>query len=290
MAFEVWFPNLGIKIEKLSRQALSVFGFEIYWYGVIIGMSILLAWLLVLHEAKRTNQSPEEYMDFGIVAIILSIIGARLYYVIFSWSDYQYNLIKIFATREGGLAIYGAVLAGILSGIVYARIKKKDIWLMADTVLPSLLLGQALGRWGNFFNREAFGGHTEGLFAMRYIKDQVHGVAASVLENTVLVEGIEYIQVHPTFLYESLWSIGLLIILLVIRRKYKKFDGQVGILYAIGYGLGRLWIEELRTDQLLIGSTNIAVSQVVSVLMIAVGLALYLWRQKLALESKKIAG
>jgi len=290
MAFEVWFPNLGIKIETLSKQALSIFGFEIYWYGVIIGTSILLAWLLVLHEAKCTNQNPEEYMDFGIVAIILSILGARLYYVIFSWSDYQYNLIKIFAFREGGLAIYGAVLAGILSGIVYARIKKKDIWLMADTVLPSLLLGQALGRWGNFFNREAFGGYTEGFFAMRYIKDQVHGVAASVLENTVFVEGIEYIQVHPTFLYESLWSIGLLIILLVIRGKYKKFDGQVGILYAIGYGVGRLWIEDLRTDQLLIGSTNIAVSQVVSVLMIAVGLALYLWRRKLSLESKKIAG
>ena len=288
MAFEVWFPNLGIKIENLSRQALSVFGFEIYWYGVIIGTAILLAWLLALYEAKRTNQNPEEYMDFGIAAIILSIIGARVYYVIFSWSDYKDNLIKIFAFREGGLAIYGAVLAGILSGIVYAKMKKKNVWLMADTVLPSLLLGQALGRWGNFFNREAFGGYTDGLFAMRYIKDQVHGVAASVLENTVIVEGIEYIQVHPTFLYESLWSIGLLIILIVIRVKYKKFDGQVGTLYAIGYGMGRLWIEGLRTDQLLIGSTNIAISQVVSVLMIIVGITLYLWRQKLAVASKKI--
>ncbi|MDD3570382.1 MAG: prolipoprotein diacylglyceryl transferase [Lachnospiraceae bacterium] len=282
MTPEVWFPNLGIKIGHLSRVALSIFGFDVYWYGVIIGSGIMLAVLLIMHEAKRTGQNPDEYLDFEIYTIIISIIGARLYYVIFTWDDYKNNLIKIFALREGGLAIYGAVLTGIVCGIVYSRKKKKDFWLMADTILPSVLLGQLLGRWGNFFNREAFGGYTDGLFAMRYLKEQVaeSNISADIMRNVINVNGMEYIQVHPTFLYESLWNLALLIILILLRKYKKSFNGQIGALYVIGYGIGRFWIEGLRTDQLVVGSTGIAASQLVSVMLVITGIAIYFFKMK----------
>jgi len=283
---EIWFPNLGICIDKLNRTAVSIGGFNLYWYGIFIGIAIVCAVLLVMWEAKRTGQSIDEYLDFGTWAIILSIIGARAYYVIFSWDYYKTDLMKIFAFREGGLAIYGAVITGILCGAVYCFIlKKKDFWLMADTVLPSLLLGQAIGRWGNFFNREAFGGYTDGLFAMRYVLEQVGEVPQSVLDKMMTIGGVNYIQVHPTFLYESMWNFAVLIILLVLR-KHKQFDGQIGALYLVGYGLGRVWIESLRTDQLLLWNTNIAVSQLLSVVLIAVGLILYIYRRN---ASKKCA-
>ncbi|MGE4215179.1 MAG: prolipoprotein diacylglyceryl transferase [Anaerotignaceae bacterium] len=282
MTPEVWFPNIGIKIEHLSRVALSLFGFDVYWYGIIIGSAIMLAVLLIMHEAKRTGQNPDEYLDFGIYTIIISIIGARLYYVIFTWDDYKNNLIKIFALREGGLAIYGAVLTGIVCGIIYSRKKKKDFWLMADTILPSVLLGQLMGRWGNFFNREAFGGYTDGLFAMRYLKEQVvdSNITADIISKIINVNGAEYIQVHPTFLYESLWNLALFIGLILLRKYGKKFNGQIGALYIIGYGIGRFWIEGLRTDQLIVGSTGIAVSQLVSVVLIIAGIAIYIFRIK----------
>lgn len=282
MTPEVWFPNLGIKIEHLSRVALSIFGFDVYWYGVIIGSGIMLAVLLIMHEAKRTGQNPDEYLDFGIYTIIISIIGARLYYVIFMWDDYKNNLIKIFALREGGLAIYGAVLTGIVCGIVYSQKKKKDFWLLADTILPSVLLGQLLGRWGNFFNREAFGGYTDGLFAMRYLKEQVvdSNISADIMRNIVNVNGTEYIQVHPTFLYESLWNLALFIVLILLRKYKKEFHGQIGAIYIIGYGIGRFWIEGLRTDQLVIGGTGIAASQLVSVMLVITGIAIYFLKMR----------
>jgi prolipoprotein diacylglyceryl transferase len=213
MTPEVWFPNLGIKITHISRVAFSLFGFDVYWYGVIIGSAIMLGVLLMINEAKRTGQNPDEYLDFGIYVIILSIIGARLYYVIFLWEDYSDNLIKIFAIREGGLAIYGAVLTGIIFSAIYARKKKKDFWLIADTVLPSVLLGQICGRWGNFFNREAFGGYTDGLFAMRYLKEQVmeSNISADIMSHIINVNGAEYIQVHPTFYMKAygIWFYSL---------------------------------------------------------------------------------
>lgn len=278
---EIWFPNLGIEIDHLSRTAFTVFGQDIYWYGIFIGLGVILGVLLALHEAKRTGQNPDTYLDFIIYAMIIAIIGARLYYVIFSWDFYSQHPEKIFAIREGGLAIYGGIIGGVLTAIVYSHLKKKSFWVMADTMAPSLILGQMLGRWGNFFNKEAFGGFTDNLFAMRYQLSQVRAsdVTTDILQNLVTVNGVDYIQVHPTFLYESMWSLCVFIILLILQRK-KKFDGQVCATYFFGYALGRVWIEGLRTDQLCIG--NVPVSQTLSAVLIIASVVLYFYCKKKA--------
>lgn len=278
---EIWFPNLGIEIDHLSRTAFTVFGQDIYWYGIFIGLGVILGVLLALHEAKRTGQNPDTYLDFIIYAMIIAIIGARLYYVIFSWDFYSQHPEKIFAIREGGLAIYGGIIGGVLTAIVYSHLKKKSFWVMADTMAPSLILGQMLGRWGNFFNKEAFGGFTGNLFAMRYQLSQVRAsdVTPDILQNLVTVNGVDYIQVHPTFLYESMWSLCVFIILLILQRK-KKFDGQVCATYFFGYALGRVWIEGLRTDQLCIG--NVPVSQALSAVLIIASVVLYVYCKKKA--------
>ena len=278
---EIWFPNLGIEIDHLSRTAFTVFGQDLYWYGIFIGLGVILGVLLALHEAKRTGQNPDTYLDFIIYAMIIAIIGARLYYVIFSWDFYSQHPEKIFAIREGGLAIYGGIIGGVLTAIVYSRVKKKNFWVMADTMAPSLILGQMLGRWGNFFNKEAFGGFTDNLFAMRYQLSQVRAsdVTPDILQNLVTVNGVDYIQVHPTFLYESMWSLCVFIILLILQRK-KKFNGQVCATYFFGYALGRVWIEGLRTDQLCIG--NVPVSQALSAVLIIASVVLYVYCKKKA--------
>lgn len=278
---EIWFPHMGIEIEHLSRTAFTIFGREVYWYGIFIGLGVILGVLLVLHEAKRTGQNPDTYLDFVIYAVIFAVIGARLYYVLFSWDFYSQNPEKIFALREGGLAIYGGVIGGVLTAIVYAKCKKLNFWLLADTTAPSLILGQVLGRWGNFFNREAFGGYTDNFFAMRYPWTDVRAsdVTPDILEHLVHVNGVDYIQVHPTFLYESVWNFGVFLLLLWMQR-HKKFDGQVTALYFFGYALGRVWIEGLRTDQLMLGS--FAVSQVLSAVLIVAAIGLYVYRKKKA--------
>lgn len=278
---EIWFPNLGIEIDHLSRTAFTIAGRDIYWYGIFIGAGVILGVLLAMYEAKRTGQNPDTYVDFVLYALIISVIGARLYYVIFSWDFYSQHPEKIFAIREGGLAIYGGIIGGVLTGIVYCKWKKQKFWLMADTAAPSLLVGQILGRWGNFFNREAFGGYTDSLFAMRYQLSQVRSsdLTPDILSHLVTVDGMEYIQVHPTFLYESLWNVGVFIILMICIRR-KKFDGQIFALYLFGYGLGRVWIEGLRTDQLLIGS--VAVSQALSAVLIVFSVGLFFYLRKRA--------
>lgn len=273
---EIWFPHLGIQIEHLSRVIFQIFGYDVYWYGVIIASGVLIALAFAVREAKRTAQNPENYVDIALFGVIFSVIGARLYYVLFSWEIYAKEPLKIFALREGGLAIYGGIIAGIITVIVYTKIKKLNFWLVTDTAAPSLILGQIIGRWGNFFNREAFGGYTDNIFAMRYLKQQVSNIAPSVLQNTITVNGTEYIQVHPTFLYEFIWNIGVLIILLIMRKN-KKFDGQIFGFYLLGYACGRVWIEGLRTDQLKIG--NFAVSQILSVVLIVTSVIL-LWYRK----------
>lgn len=277
-AASIRFVNLGFEIKHLGKS-IDIFGLEVAYYGIIIAVGMLLAMMLIFREVKRTGQLLDNYYDLAIFSIIFGVIGARLYYVIFEWDNYKDNLKSIFNTRNGGLAIYGAILAGIATVFVYSRIKKLSFPQILDTISMGLLVGQIMGRWGNFFNREAFGGYTDNLFAMQIKLDEVGGVISdSVAKHIKVVDGIEYIQVHPTFLYESLWNL-ILLILILIYRKYKKFNGEIASIYMIGYGLGRFFIEGLRTDQLVIQGIGVAASQVVSILMVILGIGIIIYKR-----------
>ena len=267
---DIRFVHLGVSIEHL-RKSISVFGFSIAFYGVIIGVGMMAGLLIAQSDAKRRGQDPEIYLDFALIAIICSIIGARIYYVIFNWKLYKDNIIQIFNLRAGGLAIYGGVIAGILTLIVFTRVKKLSFFSMADSACLGLVTGQIIGRWGNFFNCEAFGGYTDSFFAMRIKRSLVDEsmISQELLERLVVESGVEYIQVHPTFLYESMWNLALLLFMLWYRR-YKKFDGEMLLIYLLGYGLGSSWIEGLRTDQLILFGTGIPVSQALSIVLVIV--------------------
>jgi phosphatidylglycerol---prolipoprotein diacylglyceryl transferase len=275
---DIRFVHLGITINHL-KSSISVFGFRIAFYGIIIGIGMLAGLWIAQSDAKRRRQDPELYLDFALYAIICSIIGARLYYVIFEWDYYKNNLLQIFNLRAGGLAIYGGVIAGTITMIVYTRMKKVSFFSMADTGVLGLVTGQIIGRWGNFFNCEAFGGYTDSLLAMRIRRALVNDnmLNADVLNHRIVENGVEYIQVHPTFFYESCWNLCLLLFMLWFRR-YKKYDGQMLWIYLFGYGIGRFWIESLRTDQLILFGTGLPVSQALSLVLILVAAGNLIWR------------
>ncbi|MBQ1801500.1 MAG: prolipoprotein diacylglyceryl transferase [Lachnobacterium sp.] len=268
------FPHLHIWLHGVGKM-IDIKGFTIAYYGIVIVIGMLAGIVLASYIAKKTGQNPDDYYDLAIYAIICSIIGARLYYVVFRWDIYKDDLLSIFNIRNGGLAIYGGVIAAIITTYVFAHVKKLSFPLMCDTACFGLILGQVIGRWGNFFNREAFGDYTNGLFAMQLPLDAVRSsdVTKQMLNHTITKEGIVYIQVHPTFLYESLWNLCLLVALLLFL-KHKKFEGQIFLLYLLGYGVGRFWIESLRTDQLLIPYIKYPVSMLVAVLLAVVSIVL----------------
>ena len=274
------FVNLGITIEHL-RSSISIFGFRIAFYGIIIGIGILAGICVAQADAKRRGQDPEIYLDFALYAIVCSIIGARIYYVVFEWDMYKDNLLQVFNLRGGGLAIYGGVIGAVLTLLVYTRVKKISFFSMADTGCLGLITGQIIGRWGIFFNCEAFGGYTENLFAMRIRRSLVNEnmISQDLLNHLIVENGVEYIQVHPTFLYESLWNLGLLLFMLWYRKR-KKFDGEMLWIYLLGYGLGRAWIEGLRTDQLLIPGTGMAVSQILSLVLVTAAACAIIWNRR----------
>lgn len=276
------FPHLGIYLENVGKN-ISIFGFEIAFYGITIALAMLAGLWLAMHTAKKTGQDPDDYFNLGMIAIICALIGARVYYVIFDWENYRNNLLEILNLRNGGLAIYGGVIGGVLATLGYARVKKLKFWQLADTACVGLVLGQMIGRWGNFFNREAFGGYTDKLFAMQLPLNAVYSwdVTPEMLEHLQTIDGIQYIQVHPTFLYESLWNL-MVLILLLLYRKHKKFHGEVFLLYLLGYGLGRAWIEGMRTDQLWIPGTEIPVSQVLAVVLVIFSLVMIVVKRKRA--------
>lgn len=296
------FPNLGIEMKNVPT-GFDVFGYHIAFYGIVIGLGMLFGWLIAEWMAKRTGQSTELYLDFALIAIIVSVIFTRLSYVLFSLDEFIDNPLEIFNLRSGGLMIYGGIIGAILTAIVFTRVKKYSFWLLADTGCIGLITGQMIGRWGNFFNREAFGKFTNGLFAMQLnIRDVPYDFSMSMVSlqekyagkqaaldrimeirnNITLVDGIQYVQVHPTFLYESLWNLCLLVFL-ILYTKHKKFDGEIILLYMAGYGLGRLWIEGLRTDQLFLWGTSIPISQLISVLMILISITfIFIKKRKLA--------
>lgn len=270
-AGDIAFPNLGIYLKDVPRS-FSIFGIECAFYGLIIGIGILAGILMAAHVAKKSGQDPDTYWDFAIYAVIFSIIGARIYYVVFAWDYYKGNLLSIFNIRQGGMAIYGAVIGAFLTLFVYCKIKKQNALLIGDTAIAGLILGQAIGRWGNFMNREVFGEFYDGLLSMQLPVAAVR--ARDISENIAahIPSGANYINVHPTFLYESLWNL-LVMTLILLWRKRKKFDGELCLLYFGGYGLGRFIIEGIRTDTLFIPGTTVPVSQVLSLVMVVFAIA-----------------
>lgn len=255
----------------MDRVFLKLGPITIYWYAVLIVVSILIGVYFSTREAQKNGLSKDFITDLIFYVIPISILGARLYYAVFNFSIFKDNLLDIFKVWEGGLAIYGAVISGIIFIIYYCKKKNKNILLTIDTVVPYLILGQAIGRWGNFINKEAHGAittlsHLQDLHLPTFIIEGMH------------INGHYYI---PTFLYESLWCILGFIILLIIRKKDKyKHKGILVSSYFIWYGIGRFFIEGLRTDSLYIGTFRI--SQIVSIILILIGLVgiIIIWRKK----------
>ena len=277
------FPALNLTLDPPA--SFTVFGFRIYFYGVLIAIGFLLAILYCARRAPTFGLKGDDFYDLLLWLIPLSVLGARLYYVLFRLDYYLANPGEIFALRDGGLAIYGGVIAGVLTVWLLCRHKKIPMAAMLDLAVLGLLIGQILGRWGNFMNREAFGAETE-IFCRMGLTDTAG--------NTIYV--------HPTFLYESLWNlIGFVFLHVWTKKGGRKYDGQCALLYFFWYGLGRAWIEGLRTDSLYIGSTGIRVSQALSLALVLVtgcilivqsrrahpSEALYVNRAKAAQENKE---
>ena len=260
---DIAFPNIGVYLENVPKN-FSVFGFSIAMYGVIIGLGFLVALIIISRIAKWTDQNPDDYWDIAIYIIIFSIIGARAYYVFFAWDLYKDDPISVFNIRNGGLAIYGGVIAGFITIFIYTRLKKKSFLLFGDTIMYGLVFGQTMGRWGNFTNREAFGEYTDGLLAMRIPTEMVRSGEITELMRAHMSDATNFVQVSPTFLYESL----CLFIIMLIYCKKKKFNGEIILLYLGGYGLGRSWIEGLRTDQLIMHTTGLPVSQMLAICLV----------------------
>ena len=251
------FPMLG-DFSFDPPSCFSLFGLNIYYYGVIIALGFILAMVYCSRNSRDFGIRSDDFFDLMLWIIPCCIIGARLYYVLFNLEHYLADPGEIFAIRDGGLAIYGGIIVGVIVIIGVSRHKKIPIPAMLDLAVFGLLIGQILGRWGNFMNREAFGAETEIFCRM--------GLTAP--------DG-STIYVHPTFLYESLWNLAGLIFLIVWTKKgHRKYDGQCTLIYFFWYGLGRAWIEGLRTDSLYIGSTNIRVSQALSIVLVLISLIL----------------
>ena len=272
MDMQIYFPHLGIFLEHVGKS-FSVFGFEIAYYGCTMALGILVGYLLAAREAKRTGQNPEDYLDMLLYAVIFSLIGARLYYVVFSWENYKNDLLSIFNLRQGGLAIYGGIIGAFLTVYIFTKKRKLSYTKMLDTACVGLVAGQIIGRWGNFFNREAFGDYCDGLFAMQLPVSAVRKgeITQKMWDNLQTIHGIDFIQVHPTFLYEGLWNLGVILFLYWYRDR-KKFQGELVLWYLTLYGAGRFWIEALRTDQLLIPRIGFPVSQLLGAVIAVVGL------------------
>jgi len=245
----VAFPELGLNFNINSSINMGIL--EIRWYALFIVTGMILAVLFSIWEGKRIGVSSDTVLDVALISIPSAIVGARLYYVIFSLDSYD-SFWDIFKIWEGGLAIYGGVIAGVAAGVLYLHKKKLCVGKVADLAGMGFLIGQAIGRWGNFMNGEAYGGPTNLPWGM-------------------MIEYETTAPVHPTFLYESLWNV-IGFIILFLYRKHKKFDGEIFLLYVVWYGIGRAWIEGLRSDSLYLWSTDIRVSQLLAFVAVIGGI------------------
>ena len=237
----------------MDRVAFTIFGIDVMWYGVLIATGMLIGIALAIRESKRVGISEDDVLNIAIIAIPVAIICARLYYVIFSWDYYSQNPGEIFNIRGGGLAIHGGLIGGILTGFIYAKVKKLDFFKTADAVMVGMPLAQAIGRWGNFINGEAHGGPTS-------------------LPWGIMVDGV---KVHPTFLYESIWDFGIFLFIMFYMRKKKTYEGEVIVSYITLYSIGRFFIEGLRTDSLMFGPIRMA--QFISLVGVVGGLVLHFY-------------
>ncbi len=264
---DIAFPNLGIYLTNVPKT-IMIGNFGIALYGIVIGLGMILGLTLSANVAKKTGHDPDVIWDLAAPLLIFGIMGARIYYVIFMWDFYKDDPIQILNLRGGGLAIYGGIIAGLLTIYIFCKVRKQKFPLILDFVKYGLLVGQIMGRWGNFFNREVFGEYTNNLLAMRIPVSMVRerDISASIAAH--MAEGTNYIQVHPTFLYEGMWNLAILVFLL-LYLEHKKFDGEIALLYFAGYGIGRALIESIRTDQLYITGTHIPVSMVLGLAMAA---------------------
>lgn len=275
IGYDVAFPNIGIFIKNL-KNTITIGNFTIAYYGIIIAVGMLVAFSIVTHIAKKLKIDDDIFYDIFIIVILLGIIGARAYYVIFRWDYYQIRPYEILDIRAGGLAVFGGIILAGIGIVVYCLIKKINFLKVLDLTMIGVVIGQAIGRYGNFFNMEAFGEYTNNLLAMRLRLEYLDpsNVTFTQSINVINENGVEYIQAHPTFLYESTLNLILFGILVYIILKRYKFDGQILATYLFGYGIIRFFVESLRTDSLMAGSLR--VSQIVSIICVVSGIVIYI--------------
>lgn len=260
----IYFPMLGENFSIDPPSYFELFGLKIHWYGVIIAFGFILAVAYALHRKKEFGLTEDNLIDMLLFAVPAALIGARIYYVVFNFAQYENNLSDIYKIWEGGLAIYGAIIFAVITVYIFAKVKKIPVGAFFDIGGLGLMIGQAVGRWGNFMNREAYGGETDIFCRM--------GITLS--DGTIT-------YVHPTFLYESLWNVIGFIIIHIWSKKHRKYDGQVFLLYMGWYGIGRFFIEGLRSDSLYLFGTGIRVSQLVGITaFIAAVVLLIIFRNK----------
>ena len=262
------FPRLGLELTVKST-AFTVFGFSVTWYGILITIGMMLAMIYAFRRMRSFGLDTDRALDGIIGGVIGGIIGARLYYVIFHWDSYAGDWKTIFNIRNGGLAIYGGIIGALLVGSVVCKLRKVRLLPMFDIASLGFLIGQCIGRWGNFTNHEAFGSNTDGLFGMTSGKIQ-SWIERNYTDGSVIADQ----PVHPCFFYESMWCLLGFILLHIISKKWRKFDGQIFLMYVIWYGSGRFFIEALRTDSLYAGTLKI--SQVVAVISVTAAVVLLL--------------
>ncbi|WP_431804236.1 prolipoprotein diacylglyceryl transferase [Halobacillus andaensis] len=268
--------------ESLDRVLLQLGPLSIYWYGVIIATGAFLGLLIATRETERLGLKKDYMVDIVVYAIPIAILSARLYYVIFEWDRYVGEpWWKVFAIWEGGIAIHGALIGSFLTAYFYTKIKGLSFWMIADIAAPSIILGQAIGRWGNFMNQEAHGGPVSEAFYNNYMQ-----YLPDFINQQMCIEGTVY---HPTFLYESLWNILGFALLLVLRHRFNPRRGEVFLSYVIWYSIGRFYVEGLRTDSLYLFS-EIRTAQFISILLIVAAIVLIVYRRKAGLANKYYNG
>lgn len=265
--FEIQFPRLDWTFH-INPTAFTIFGIDIQWYGIIITFGLVLALLYVMPKMKRFGLDAEKALDAIIGGVLGGIVGARAYYVIFNWDDYKGDIKAIINTRNGGLAIYGGIIGAVVVGLIICKIRKIKFLPMLDITVLGFLIGQGIGRWGNFVNQEAFGTNTDSLFCM----------TGGEIQATILADRaseMNYLQpVHPCFLYESAWCL-LGFLLISFYSKKRKYDGQILLMYMTWYGAERFIVEGLRTDSLMVGSLR--VSQILSAVICIVAIAIQIF-------------